>query len=155
MNSRVLQLLAHHQEMICHHGESTYPEECCGLILGRLGRECKTVIEIIPTENAWNSQLHDLTGEQIVESTRRRYAIAPQVMLQAQKTARDRGLNIIGIYHSHPDHPAIPSECDRLYAWGEYSYIIVSVNNGKAGTVKSWSLDEHDQFQPEFINRII
>ncbi|MDH6098334.1 M67 family metallopeptidase [Anabaenopsis sp. FSS-46] len=155
MNSRVLKLLPHHQQMICNHGESTYPQECCGLVIGVLGRGGKTVIDIIPTENTWNSQSGDFSGEPIVHTSSKRYAIAPQVMLQAQKTARDRGLNIIGIYHSHPDHPAIPSECDRLYAWAEYSYIIVSVNNGKAGTVTSWSLDEHDQFQPESINKII
>ena len=155
MNSRVLKLLPEHLQIICTHAQSTYPEECCGLILGYLGREGKTVMEIMPTENAWNTQAGVFSSEPTIQSTRRRYAIAPQVMLQAQKAARERSLNIIGIYHSHPDNCATPSECDRLYAWAEYSYIIVSVQNGKAVTVKSWILDDHHQFQPELIENII
>lgn len=72
-------------------------------------------------------------------------------MLKVQKEARDRQLDIIGIYHSHPDHPAIPSEFDRLCGWQAYSYIIVSVLQGKARDVLSWSLDDNHQFQPEEI----
>jgi proteasome lid subunit RPN8/RPN11 len=81
-------------------------------------------------------------------------------MLKAQKDARDseallrsadRNLDIIGIYHSHPDHPAVPSEFDRAIAWSQYSYIIVSVQQGKACDLKSWSLDDDHQFQPEEI----
>ncbi|WP_414528651.1 Mov34/MPN/PAD-1 family protein [Nodularia chucula] len=154
MNSWIINILPQDLQIICNHAESTYPEECCGLILGYLGRDGKTVIDIIPTENAWNTQAEDFPGEYKVQTTRSRYAIAPQVMLQAQKTARERSLNIIGIYHSHPDNSATPSECDRLYAWEEYSYIIVSVQNGKATTVKSWTLDHHHQFQPESIENI-
>ncbi|MBE9199266.1 MULTISPECIES: M67 family metallopeptidase [unclassified Nodularia (in: cyanobacteria)] len=155
MNSRVINLLPQHLQTIYTHAESTYPEECCGLILGHLGREGKTVIEVIPTENAWNTQADEFPDEHTLQSTRRRYAIAPQVMLQAQKAARDRNWNIIGIYHSHPDNSATPSECDRRYAWAEYSYIIVSVLNGKAAKVQSWILDDHHQFQPELIENII
>ncbi|MDB9345838.1 M67 family metallopeptidase [Nodularia spumigena CS-586/05] len=154
MNSRLIKILPEHLQIICSHAQSTYPEECCGIILGYLGREGKTVMEIMPTENAWNSQADDFPDEDTVQTTRKRYAISPQVMLQAQKAAGDRGLNIIGIYHSHPDNSATPSECDRLYAWAEYSYIIVSVQNGKAATVKSWILDDHHQFQPESIEKI-
>jgi proteasome lid subunit RPN8/RPN11 len=151
----LIKLLAEHLEMICIHGESTYPEECCGLIIGYLGREGKTAMEIIPTANAWNTQGNDLSSDNRVYTSRRRYAIAPRVILQAQKAARDRAMNIIGIYHSHPDNCATPSECDRLYAWAEYSYIIVSVENGKASTVKSWTLDDYHHFQPESIENII
>jgi proteasome lid subunit RPN8/RPN11 len=155
MNSRVLKLLPQHLQIISTHAESTYPEECCGLILGHLGREGKIVREIIPTENAWNSQAEDFPGEHPGKTTSSRYAIAPQVMLQVQKTARDHGLNIIGIYHSHPDNCATPSECDRLYAWAEYSYIIVSVQKGKTATIASWTLDNDHQFQPETMEKII
>jgi len=70
-------------------------------------------------------------------------------MFKAQKDARDRNLDIIGIFHSHPDHPAVPSEFDRAIAWQQYSYIIVSVQQGKAWELKSWSLDDNHQFQPE------
>ncbi len=155
MNSRLINLLPEHLQTICSHAQSTYPEECCGLIIGYLGTKGKTVMEIIPTENAWNTQSGDFPGEHTVQTTRKRYAIAPQLMLQAQKAAGDRSWNIIGIYHSHPDNSATPSECDRLYAWAEYSYIIVAVENGQATTVKSWILDDHHQFQPESIENII
>jgi proteasome lid subunit RPN8/RPN11 len=69
--------------------------------------------------------------------------------LRVQKQARDRELDIIGIYHSHPDHPAIPSEFDRAIAWHHYSYIIISVQQGIASDLRSWTLDPHHQFQPE------
>ncbi|MEA5505718.1 M67 family metallopeptidase [Halotia wernerae UHCC 0503] len=148
----ILQLLPEHLQTIHTHAESTYPDECCGVILGHLDSS-KTVVEVIPTENAWNQEAANFPGE--VHSQERRYAIAPQAMLQIQKKARDNSLNIIGIYHSHPDHPAVPSECDRIYAWPEYSYIIVSIQNGKANDIQSWSLDDHHQFQPELIENII
>jgi proteasome lid subunit RPN8/RPN11 len=75
-------------------------------------------------------------------------------MLQTQKEARNRNLNIIGIYHSHPNYPAIPSEWDRIYAWTEYSYVILSVQKGQAGELQSWTLDDKHQFQPEKIAHI-
>lgn len=140
----LLQLSQEHLQVIRTHAESTYPEECCGIILGYFANESKTVVEVIPTENAWS-------GETVQDNKRRRYTIAPEVMLKIQKEARDRSLNIIGIYHSHPDNPAIPSESDRILAWQEYSYIIVSVPNGKAGELKSWHLDGDRQFQEEKI----
>ena len=161
----VLQLSPKHLQTMSAHAETTYPEECCGIILGYLTSEGKTVVEVMPTENAWNAETAaELPGDDTLDySKRQRYAIAPQVMLQAQKQARDwakptaegnRKLNIIGIYHSHTDNPAIPSEYDRQLAWQEYSYIIVSVQNGKAGDIKSWSLDDNHQFQQEVIEKL-
>ncbi|MFN6516805.1 MAG: Mov34/MPN/PAD-1 family protein [Nostoc sp. CreGUA01] len=145
-----------HLQIIRSHAENIYPDECCGIILGYVANEGKTTVEVMPTENAWNTEAGaEFSGERTVESKKRQYAIAPQVMLQAQKQARDRSLSIIGIFHSHPDHPAIPSECDRLYAWQGYSYIIVSVQKGKAAELRSWSLDDTHQFQAEIIENII
>ncbi|GAB1539702.1 M67 family metallopeptidase [Scytonema sp. NUACC21] len=144
----MIQLSPQQLQTIYSHAESTYPEECCGLLLGSLAGEAKTVVEVIPTENAWGSEAADPFGDSTA-SKRHRYTIAPQVMLQVQKQARDRQLNIIGIYHSHTENPAIPSEFDREYAWQEYSYIIVSVKGSKATDVKSWVLDDHHQFQQE------
>ncbi len=114
------------------------------------------MVEVMPTENAWNAETAaELPGDDTLDySKRQRYAIAPQVMLHAQKEARDSKLNIIGIYHSHTDHPAIPSEYDRQLAWQEYSYIIVSVQNGKASDMKSWTLDDNHQFQQEIIEKL-
>ncbi|KST67523.1 Mov34/MPN/PAD-1 family protein [Mastigocoleus testarum] len=158
----MIQLLATHLQDIFQHAESTYPEECCGILLGSLTETQKTVAEVILTENAWNpdtaldfseSKLDDEVDNSISNtigfSKRRRYAIAPEVMLKAQKSARDSGMNIIGIFHSHPDYPAEPSEFDRNYAWQEYSYIIVSVRDGKAAEINSWVLNSENQFQAE------
>ncbi|MBC1236907.1 Mov34/MPN/PAD-1 family protein [Nostoc sp. 2RC] len=145
-----------HLQIIRTHAENIYPEECCGIILGHLTNEGKITVEVMPTENAWNTEASaEFSGERTVESKKRQYTIAPLVMLQAQKQARDRSLSIIGIFHSHPDNPAIPSECDRLYAWQGYSYIIVSVQNGKAVELRSWSLDDNHQFQAQTIENII
>lgn len=112
-------------------------------MLGYLASEAKTVVEVMPAENVWSKE--ESGGK------KRRYAIAPEFMLKIQKEARSSSLNIIGIYHSHPDYPAIPSESDRIQAWQEYSYIIVSVPNGKAAELKSWCLDDTHQFQEEAI----
>ncbi|MDF5714392.1 MAG: M67 family metallopeptidase [Rhizonema sp. NSF051] len=156
----MIKLSQEHLQIICAHAESTYPEECCGIMFGYLALEVKTVVEVMPTDNAWSAETAiDFSGDvetnhdASLYSKRRRYAIAPSVMLQAQRKARDRHLNIIGIYHSHPDYPNIPSEFDRLYAWQEYSYVIISVQNGKSADAKSWSLDDNHQFQPEVIQK--
>jgi proteasome lid subunit RPN8/RPN11 len=120
----------------------------------------KSLIELVPLENHWTAEstaehvpaLGTLSPEddrKTVYTKRRRYSIDPKDMLGVQKQARSQGLNIIGIYHSHPDQVAVPSECDRLLAWPEYTYAIVSVCNGKAVDVKSWTLDSNHQFQPE------
>ncbi|MGQ4648183.1 Mov34/MPN/PAD-1 family protein [Lyngbya aestuarii] len=150
----MLKIQNYHLQSIQVHAESTYPEECCGLLLGKLSGDVKTLIEVLPIKNAWDNQVAegfseiDALGQQ-PSSKGSRFSIAPAVMLKAQKDARDRNLDIIGIYHSHPDHPAIPSEFDRLIAWQQYSYIIVSVQQGKACDLKSWVLNEEHQFQPE------
>lgn len=156
----VLKLYAHHLQAIQTHAESTYPEECCGLLLGHLIGDVKTLIDVLPTENSWDAEAADafqsIEGSAPLESSKRsRFAIAPTVMLKAQKDARDRNLDIIGVYHSHPDHPAVPSEFDRAIAWSKYSYIIVSVQDGLACDLKSWSLDDNHQFQPEDILTVL
>ncbi len=131
------------------HAESTYPEECCGLLLGKAVDKQKLVTEVVPTENAWHAAALEWEDDTSNHGKSDRYAIAPPEMLKIQKAARDRSLDIIGIYHSHPNHPAIPSECDRIYAWQQYSYIIVSVVNGECDDVQNWSLDDRHQFQSE------
>lgn len=78
-----------------------------------------------------------------------RFWIDPKDILRAQRQARDLGLAIVGVYHSHPDHEAVPSECDRAIAWSDYSYLIVAVHHGSATDVQSWTLDEHRQFRLE------
>jgi proteasome lid subunit RPN8/RPN11 len=147
-----IQLLPEHLQSITTHAESTYPEECCGIMLGKINDTGKTVVEVWQTENAWSAETtNDYADAEVVMSKRRRFAITPLDMLKAQKAARESQLNIVGFFHSHPDYPAIPSECDRACAWQEYSYIIVSVEQGKAGDIRSWCLDDTHQFQSEEI----
>jgi len=136
--------------------EQAYPHEGCGLLLGRFNSGSDntasrhTLYQVKLLVNAWQpdvaQSLTDRSGDEALTASRR-YWIDPQDMLSAQKEARAQGLSIIGVYHSHPDHPAIPSECDRTLAWSDYAYIIVSVHNGLAVDVKCWQLNDQHQFQ--------
>lgn len=108
----------------------------------------KTLVEIRSLDNAWTPDVAaELATQTLTKS--RRYWIAPAAMLAAMRHARNRSLEIIGIYHSHPDHPAVPSEYDRQLAWQQYSYLIVSVEQGHAQLCQSWVLDDDDRFQSE------
>lgn len=135
------------QQTISSHAESAYPEECCGIILGKMSGIFKIVVDVIPTINSWGKA--DPDG--VDRSKNSRYSIDPHDILLAQKRARDLHLDIIGFFHSHPDYPAIPSTCDQTQAWEVYSYPIVSVINGKVSETKSWVLDQDGMFQPEEI----
>ena len=118
--------------IIRRHAESTYPEEGGGLLLGRLedGRALVTEVRVLP--NTW-----DVAAEK-----GRRYLIPSKVMLGEERRADARGLEIVGYFHSHPDHPAIPSEFDREHALPNWSYVIVSVREGQAREVLAWQLRE-------------
>ncbi len=133
---------------IGRHGERTYPHECCGLLLGTYDERQARVMEVWPAENAWDESAA-VQFEEVEDwnTQERRYTIAPELMLAAQKTARHRQWRILGIYHSHPNHEAVPSECDRQWAWPEYYYLIVSVRDGVAGDSRCWRLDEDHRFQ--------
>lgn len=125
---------------IRRHGEATYPEECCGLLLGTHTTEWNVVAEVRPLDNERDDSRHN------------RFLITPETMLKADRAARERGLDVVGFYHSHPDATAVPSEFDREHAWPTYSYIIVSVREGAAVELKSWTLaDDRARFHPETI----
>jgi proteasome lid subunit RPN8/RPN11 len=111
------------------HAESEYPNECCGAVLGRFENGKKITHEILPISNMRET-----------EAKHNRFLIRPEEYLHCEKTARKQGLEIIGFYHSHPDHPSAPSQYDLDHAFPVYSYIIVSVTNGKADTTTSWEL---------------
>ncbi len=145
----LLKLRPNHIQVIQSHAEGTYPEECCGLLLGKLSVEEKLLVEVRSLENTWSPEIIDDPAPESTKTKQQRYTIAPDVMLREMRYARARNLQVIGIYHSHPDHPAMPSECDRRNAWSLYSYIIVSVQQGKAQDWQNWVLDTHHQFQPE------
>ena len=123
------------------HGENAYPYEGAGLMLGGIEPDGRYVHKLLFLENA-----KDLAEQH------NRYLITPENMLSAEETASDLGLLILGIFHSHPDHPALPSEFDREYAIPWYSYLITSVNNGKAQASRCWRLaDDRSVFQEEQI----
>ncbi|MEE3719990.1 M67 family metallopeptidase [Tumidithrix elongata RA019] len=157
-------LTPEHRLTIQNSAESAYPEECCGLLLGTIDAQdpsIKVVMEVRPMRNAWNEAVArdlqavlptalDAKGSQ-APSKLDRFSIDPQEMLQVQKEARDRGFAIIGIYHSHPNAPAIPSEFDRGVAWQQYSYAIASVMAGQVSEIQSWVLDKKGDFQMEEI----
>ena len=125
-------------ESIRAHGRSQYPNECCGLILGGIEDDHKRALHLSPQENTR------------ADSPQNRYLIAPAAMLAAEKDARSRGLDIVGVYHSHPDHPARPSEFDREHAVPWYSYIIVGVTAGSDAELTCWTLrDDRSAFEEE------
>jgi proteasome lid subunit RPN8/RPN11 len=135
------------------HAEHFHPEECCGLLVGQLQGDRIAAIEVYPMANQWSPETGrdfevamSATEPDTLPTRERRYTIDPRAMLDVQKLARDRGLAIVGIYHSHPDHPAIPSEYDREFAWADYVYPIVSVRRGHPSEVRVWRLDDDRQF---------
>ncbi len=140
-------------KMMFDRAEAFYPEECCGILVGKIIGNSKIVVEAIATMNAWDEAFANdfKTNEDRDRTNHSRYIISPQAIFQAQKSARAQQLEIIGFFHSHPDAPAIPSECDRELAWEVYSYPIVSVIQGKVQEIKSWVLDDDRIFQLEKI----
>jgi proteasome lid subunit RPN8/RPN11 len=117
-------------EGIRDHGRKAYPHECCGLLLGKADHSGKSAVKLRPVTNARE------------DSPQNRYLISAGDWLAAERETRNEGLDIIGVYHSHPDHPPRPSEFDREHAFPWYSYIIVSVAGGVAEEVHSWILRE-------------
>ena len=113
---------------IISHAESGFPHEVCGVLIGTDGtisdyRECK---------NLNTQRAHD------------RYDLDPVSFKQADEWARANGMEILGIYHSHPDHPSLPSETDRQRAWPEWVYMIFSINGGKYNDARAWVLEDFD-----------
>ncbi len=111
---------------IRRHGRESYPEECCGALIGRDG----SVVEAM--------RLQNLMGEE----ARRHFLVGPVEYQVAEKRAIEMGGKLMGFYHSHPDHPARPSQNDLEQAWPTFLYVILAVQNGKPGTMTSWRLRE-------------
>ncbi len=127
----MLILAKRHLEEIKRHAEADYPHECGGLLLGHLAAEqSKTVIETFPMENT-----------AAVETRSNRVLIDPRALMLADRQAREKGLDVIGYYHSHPDDEAVPSQFDLDHALPFWSYIIVSVRGKKAVDWNSWEME--------------
>jgi proteasome lid subunit RPN8/RPN11 len=129
---------------IAAHAESEYPHECGGMLIGRFeeaGR--KTVTEIFPLENAREE-----------EARYNRVLILPHDVLRADKYARERQLDVIGYYHSHPESPAVPSQYDLDHALPVWSYVIASVMTGKVIDIFSWEMEnDRSKFNEEQIEK--
>ena len=146
-----LKITPDHLVAMTAHAEKTYPDECCGLLLGTVEGDERVLVELRALNNAWDEAVATEYGAKTSLNKTRRYWIDPKDMLVAMQDARTRGLDVIGVYHSHPNAPATPSECDRQNAWPYYSYIILSVDRGTVRDYLSWHLDEHHQFQSEAV----
>ncbi len=118
---------------ILAHARADYPHECCGLILGRPARQDQRVLLVQRSVPATN---HAAASDQQTN-----YAIDSRFWLQQDKLATAAGLEVIGIYHSHPDHPAVPSASDLRMAWPVYVYIIVSVCAAHTPSLRAWILN--------------
>jgi len=140
-----LWISGHLAERIRAHGAEAYPHECCGALLGRDSEATdqsvmREVLVLLPLVNRRD------------DSPRNRFSVTAEDVLDADKVAQKQGLEVIGWYHSHPDHPARPSQYDQDHAWPWYSYVIISVENGSPQEMTSWRLnDDRRAFSPEGI----
>ena len=141
-----LQLTNQVSEQIRAHGARGYPHEVCGALLGsevvgQGGGAFRKVTAVLPLEN-----------EREEAARHNRFSVTPQDVLRAEGAARDAGLDLLGWYHTHPDHPARPSEFDREHAWPWYSYVILSVTSRLPGDMTSWRLaDDRSAYSAESI----
>lgn len=125
-------------QQIDAEGAAAYPNECCGIIFGRDvttdGQARRLVERLEPVANEFDAaeQYH-------------RFSITPKTLMDAEKRAGQNGELVLGFYHSHPDHPARPSEYDREHAWPFYSYVIVAISKGQATDTTCWVLDEETE----------
>ena len=127
---------------IRRHGANDYPHECCGLLIGGFDPSgVKVVVETYPISNAREES-----------AKRNRFLITPEELLRGERYARDKNLEVIGFYHSHPDSPAVPSQYDLEHAWPTYSYIIVTTATNFTGDFRSWvQRADRSQFDEEQI----
>jgi proteasome lid subunit RPN8/RPN11 len=127
-------------DAIRRHGEETYPHECCGVLLGEMDGEVRTVTS---TARCGNTR---------IDSPQNRYNIDPKELVRIQRDARTRDEDIIGFYHSHPDHPAQWSTTDLEEAhWIGCSYVITRVAQGKADVTNSFELTGTDEADKAFV----
>ena len=140
-HKNILQLSTAVEAQIRAHGAETFPHECCGALLGKDAEDgTRHVADLFPLINRRE------------DSPRNRFAVTAEDVRDAEKAAGAAGLDVVGWYHSHPDHPARPSEFDREHAWPWYSYVIVSVQSGEPKEMTSWRLnDDRAAYTPEEI----
>ncbi len=125
-------------EQVHAHLARAYPEEGCGVLVGRDEGARRVVERVVVFENQREDSRHN------------RYLITPEQLLVVEREARHEGLDVVGFYHSHPEHTAFPSAFDLEHAWPYYSYLIVSVTSGRVGEARAWRLaTDRSRFEPE------
>jgi proteasome lid subunit RPN8/RPN11 len=136
----MISLKEEHIREIEKHGENTYPNECGGMLIGHFGAGVKTVTETFALENSSE------------EDQKNRVLILPKDLLRVERYAREKKLDVVGYYHSHPEDRAVPSQYDLDHALPVWSYIIVSVLRGKAEDLRSWEMEnDRSKFNEEEI----
>ncbi len=122
------------------HGERDYPVESCGLMLGRFEGEGRKIV----------AETYSISNAREEAAKRNRFLIRPEELMRGEKYAREKGLDVVGFYHSHPDERAVPSKYDLEHAWPTYSYIVVSVEQGRAVDLRSWEMEpDRSRFNEE------
>ena len=138
----MLRIAREHYDAIRAHGEETYPHECCGVLLGQLQDDGTRMVS--STARCGNTR---------IDSPHNRYNIDPKELIRIQREGRARGEDIVGFYHSHPDHPARWSQTDFADAhWIGCSYVITSVEKGKAQTTNSFELAGSDESDKQLVD---
>ena len=142
----MLKLSKSQYDALRRHGEETYPHECCGVLLGQIDQD-QGVRSVSSVARAGNTR---------TDSAHNRYNIDPKDLIRIQREGRERGEDIIGFYHSHPDHPAQWSSTDLAEAhWFGCSYVITSVEKGKAALTNSFELTGSEEADKRLVNEKI
>lgn len=127
---------------IRQHGEGDYPFECCGLMLGRFENNGQKIV----------AETYAISNAREEAAKRNRFLIRPEELMRGEKYAREKSLDVVGFYHSHPDERAVPSKYDLDHAWPTYSYIVVSIEKGQAVDLRSWEMEpDRSRFNEEEI----
>lgn len=139
----MLTLISSAKQIIIEDAIRTFPDECCGFLLGTEQGEERTIEDILIVENAKEGD------------KRRRFKITAQDYMKAERFALEKELDLLGVYHSHPNHPSVPSEHDRKVAQPFFSYLIVSIREGSFASLQSWRLNDDFQFEEEQVQEVL
>lgn len=143
MSAESVEISAIAERTIREDAELAYPDECCGFVYGKIQDSKRLLQKAIPVMNSKEGD------------KKRRFEISALDYLKAEQYALDLGLDLLGVYHSHPEHPAQPSEHDRVQAMPFFSYLIVSVKSAKSEDLNSFQLDEDRQFKQELLQQSV
>lgn len=131
------------ESIIRTHANRAYPEECCGALFGKLESDERIIIDYMELDNADDETQRN-----------RNFEISSEDYMRAEKHADENGMVMAGVYHSHPDNPAVPSEKDLRKAMPVFSYVIISIKRGEQGELRAWKLNQQGRFEEETITSV-